>query len=300
MQLALTTAPTTDAVALAEVRAWLNLTPGLVEDDAVIERLIDEAYDELESMTNRKILGQAWTYTIDSAEIGDPIRLPLVPLVSVSSIKTTDDDDAVTTVTSTNYQVRGGENPRIVLTTDGEYPTDERDHDSMAIVCVCGYGGDVVPFVGWEPASTTASTLDDMTASLSDTFSGASRTTYEIKLTTEATPDKIDWRKVTRDDNGAKTYGAWTSDVVITGSAQALSENVTVTFGATTGHTADDEWTVQMYEMLPRRVRRALKGLILFYYDAKGRGVTETVSGQLIGMPRHLERNINSLRVESW
>jgi len=300
MQLTLTTAPTTDAVALAEVRGWLNLTPGLTADDAVIERLIDEAYDELESLTNRKILGQTWTYTIDSSEITDPLRLPLVPLVSVSSIKTTDDDGDVTTVTSTNYQVRGGENPRIVLTDSGEYPTDERDHDSMAIVCVCGYGGDVVPFVGWEPASTTASTLNDMSASLSDTFSGTAKTTYEVTISTAAGTDKFDWRKVTTDGNGSKTYGAWTTGVSVTGSAQALSENVQVTFGATTGHTLDDKWTVQMYEQLPRRIRRALKGLILFYYDAKGRGITETVSGQLIGMPRHLERNIESLRVESW
>jgi hypothetical protein len=251
-------------------------------------------------MTNRRILGQTWTYTIDSAEISDSIRLPLVPLVSVSSITTTDDDGDETTVTSTNYQVRGGENPRIVLTTDGEYPSDERDHDSMAIVCVCGYGGTVVPFVGWEPKSTTnTSPLNDLSASLSAAFGGAARTTYEVEITN--TPnDEFRWRKVTKDANGAKTYGAWTSDVAITGAAQTLSENVQVTFGATTGHALGDKWTVQMYEMLPRRIRRALKGLILFYFDAKGRGVTETVSGQLIGLPRHLERNIDSLRVESW
>ena len=300
MKLDLTTAPTTDAVALAEVRAWLNLTPGLVEDDAVIERLIDEAYDELESMTNRKILGQTWTYTLDSAEITDPIRLPLVPLASVTSITTTDDDGDETLVASTNYQVRGGENPRIILTQDGEYPSDERDHDSMAIVCVCGYGGSVVPFVGWEPVTHRDNSLNDMAASLSAAFSGTARTTYEIKITTAAATDKFDWRKITKDANGSKTYSAWTSAVSITGSAQALSENVQITFPATTGHTVSDQWTVQMYEMLPRRIRRALKGIVLFYYDAKGRGVTETVSGQLIGMPRHLERNINSLRVESW
>jgi hypothetical protein len=220
--------------------------------------------------------------------------------VSVSSINTTDDDGDVTTVGSTNYQVRGGENPRIVLTEDGEWPDDERAYDSMAIVCVCGYGGAVVPFVGWEPTSTTNTLpLNDLTASLSAAFSGTAKTTYEIKITT--TPnDKFDWRKITKDANGNKTYGAWTSAVAITGSAQALDSNVQITFGATTGHALGDIWKVQMYEMLPRRIRRALKGLILFYYDAKGRGVTETVSGQLIGMPRHLERMIGSLRVESW
>jgi hypothetical protein len=165
---------------------------------------------------------------------------------------------------------------------------------------VCGYGGDVVPYVGWVPYDHVADTLNDMSASLSDDFSGTAKTTYEVKITTAAGTDKFDWRKITRDDDGQKTYGAWTSDVSITGSAQTLDSNVQVAFGATTGHALDDVWTVQMYEQLPRRIRRALKGLVLFYYDAKGRGVTETVSGQLIGMPRHLERMVGSLRVESW
>jgi uncharacterized phiE125 gp8 family phage protein len=300
MRLTLSAAPTTTPVALAEVRSWLNLTPGLDEDDAVIERLIDEAYDELESMTNRKFLGQTWAYTIDSAGIASEIRLPLVPLVSVSSIKTTDDDGDETTVTSTNYQIRGGENPRVVLTRSGQWPTDERRHDSMEITCACGYGGDVIPFVGWMPDDHTAGTLNDMTAALTDTWSGSVRTVYEFKITTAAATDKFDWRAVTTDTNGQKTFGAWTADVSITGSAQAIADKLTVTFDAKTGHVTDDQWTVEMYERLPARVRRVFKGLVLFLYDAKGRGITETVSGQIIGLPREIERAILSLRVESW
>jgi len=298
MQLTLTTAPTTDPVTLAEVRTWLNMTPGIVEDDGVIEDLIDTAYDELEAFTNRRFLEQTWTLTLDWSEVSSDIRLPLVPLVSVSSIKTTDDDGDVTTVTSTNYQVRAGVNPRIVLTDSGEWPTDARNYDSMAIACVCGYGGDVVPFTGWVPASTTAPGLNDLTAG--GTFTGTARTLFEIVLASTGTPDKINWRKITRDANGVKTYGAWTSDVSVTGAAQTLSDGITVTFAATTGHTASDKWTVQLYEVLPERVRLALKGLVLFFYSTKGRGIQETVSGQLIGLPRQLERRIDSLRVEAW
>jgi uncharacterized phiE125 gp8 family phage protein len=298
MQLTLATAPATDPVTLAEVRQWLNITPGLTEDDDIIEGLIDIAYDELESMTNRKFLEQTWTYTLDWSEVGDTIRLPLVPLVSVSSIKTTDDDGDETTVTSTNYQVRAGENPRIVLTDSGEWPSDARDYDSMAITCVCGYGGDVIPYVGWVPTSTTASTLNDMTAG--GTFTGTARTTFEVEIDAEGTPDTFKWRKITRDSNGSKTYGSWTATVSITGAAQTLADGTTVTFNATTGHTPGDAWTVQLYEVLPERVRAALRGLVLFLYNGKGRGVTETVSGQLIGLPYHIERRINSLRVEAW
>lgn len=300
MKLTLATAPTTDPVSLAEVRRWLNFTEGLVEEDAVLEALIDECYDYLENWTNRKMLGQTWTLTLDESEVSSKIRLPLVPLQSVSSIVTTDDDGDTTTVTSSNYQVRAGEDPRIVLTDDGEWPTDMRDYDSMAITCVCGYGGDVLPFVGYVPTSYRSPGLDDMRASLSAAFSGTAKTTFEIEITAEATPDKFKWRKVTRDSNGTKTYGSYTTDVSITGAAQTLADNVQITFAATTGHTSGDAWTVQVYEKLPLRVTLALRSLVLFFYSTKGRGVSETVSGQLIGMPRQLQHLLDSLRVEAW
>ena len=107
-------------------------------------------------------------------------------------------------------------------------------------------------------------------------------------------------RKITRDADGVKTIGAWTTGVAVTGSAQTLDDGVTVTFAATTGHTLDDQWNIQLHEELPKRVKLALKGLVLYFYSTKGRGVTETVSGQLIGMPRVLDQMLDSLRVESW
>lgn len=47
--------------------------------------------------------------------------------------------------------------------------------------------------------------------------------------------DTFKWRK-----NG----GAWTSTVDITGAAQTLSDAQTITFAATTGHTANDQWVI--------------------------------------------------------
>jgi len=296
MQLTLTTAHTADPVSLGEVRRWLNFYDGVTEDEDVLEALIDEAYEELEQRTNRKFCAQTWTVTLDWDEVGDEIRLPLVPLVSVSSIKTTDDDGTETTVGTSNYQVRAGENPRIVLTDTGEWPSDARDYDAMAITCVVGYNATKVPFAWFQPTSGTSPGLDDMTASLSDTWGGSAKTTYEIKLSTAATPDKFQWRTVTRDSDGQKTYSSWSAETAITGSAQTLSNNLQVTFAATTGHTADDEWRVQVYERLPHKVKQALKGLVLHWYTTKGRGVTETVSGQLISLPRHLEYLIDSMR----
>jgi hypothetical protein len=58
---------------------------------------------------------------------------------------------------------------------------------------------------------------------------------YTIIIDGNGTPDTFKWKK----DNGSFTTG-----VAITGSAQTLSEGVTITFAATTGHTIGDQWVV--------------------------------------------------------
>lgn len=66
-------------------------------------------------------------------------------------------------------------------------------------------------------------------------FNGAATAYYEVVIDGTGTPDTFKWRV-----NG----GAWTEDVAITGAAQTLSDTQTITFAATTGHTADDQWTI--------------------------------------------------------
>ena len=66
-------------------------------------------------------------------------------------------------------------------------------------------------------------------------FTGAASAYYEVVIDGTGTPDTFKWRK-----NG----GGWTTGVNITGAAQTLDDNQTITFGATTGHTADDQWTI--------------------------------------------------------
>ena len=75
--------------------------------------------------------------------------------------------------------------------------------------------------------------LDDMTTG--GTFTGTVDTNYRVKIDGTGTPDTFRWS-----DNGGTTYNA--IGVAITGSAQSLNNGVTVTFGATTGHTSNDYW----------------------------------------------------------
>ena len=78
----------------------------------------------------------------------------------------------------------------------------------------------------------TGTGLDD--ATIGGTFSGASALNYRIEID-GATPDTFKWS-----DDGGSTWDA--TMVAITGAAQTLNNGVTVTFGATTGHTATDRW----------------------------------------------------------
>jgi len=80
-------------------------------------------------------------------------------------------------------------------------------------------------------AVSQCSGLDDLTSG--GAHSAASCSYIEVEIDGTGTPDTFKWRK-----NG----GSYTEDVSITGSAQTLSDGVTVTFGATTGHTLADNW----------------------------------------------------------
>lgn len=82
-------------------------------------------------------------------------------------------------------------------------------------------------------AQTTGSGLNDVTVGGSYTASVAA--TFTIEITSAATPDVFRWKK---------DSGSWTTGVSVTGSAQTLSDGVTVTFAATTGHTNGNVWTI--------------------------------------------------------
>lgn len=79
--------------------------------------------------------------------------------------------------------------------------------------------------------------LNDLTLGLA--AANAATAYYEIAIdgvgTGTGNVDTFKWRK-----NG----GGWTTTVDITGSAQTLDESQAITFTATTGHTATDQWTI--------------------------------------------------------
>jgi len=95
-----------------------------------------------------------------------------------------------------------------------------------------------------EIASSAGTTIGDAVhdgIGLSDlntggTFSGGSGLVYVVEIDGTGTPDTFRWS-----DDGGASWDA--STVSITGAAQTLNNGVTVTFGATTGHTSGDRWS---------------------------------------------------------
>ncbi|TAL46336.1 MAG: hypothetical protein EPN91_00455 [Salinibacterium sp.] len=80
----------------------------------------------------------------------------------------------------------------------------------------------------------TGTGLDDLTAG--GTYDTPSvQAVFDVEIDANGTPDTFKWRK-----NG----GTWTTDVEITGTAQTLSNGVTILFAATTGHTVGDSWQI--------------------------------------------------------
>jgi len=93
-----------------------------------------------------------------------------------------------------------------------------------------GYVGMITRYRSSGEITSSVTGLED--ATWGGTYTGAgSDGFFEVEIMTAATPDTFRWRK-----NG----GSWTSGVAITGSAQTLSDGVTITFAATTGHTVGD------------------------------------------------------------
>jgi hypothetical protein len=92
----------------------------------------------------------------------------------------------------------------------------------------------IQPYSSVGTASFTGTGLNDLTSG--GTFTGSSALNYKIEIDATGTPDTFKWS-----DDGGTTWDA--TGVAITGSAQTLNHGVTVTFGATTGHTLGDYWT---------------------------------------------------------
>ena len=125
---------------------------------------------------------------------------------------------------------RGGIHPDVAYFENGFGP---KEMDSL-----------VYNLVG-DPYQSNGSGLDDLSSSGTYTGSGLDWTdTFYVKITSTAgAVDTFTWKK------GAGGTFTDTHDIDTADSSFTFSNGVSVSWGATTGHTADDEWTIYCYDI---------------------------------------------------
>ena len=141
-------------------------------------------------------------------------------------------DDAITAIDTAN---------KTLLVTEAE--TCDTNFTVPANVTVKFERGGKWTINGESFGSTTFTGTGLNDATIGGTYIGTSDLNYKIEIDGTGTPDTFKWS-----DDGGSTWDA--TLVAIDGTAQALNNGVTVTFGATTGHTLADYWTVTAYHAI--------------------------------------------------
>lgn len=164
-----TVEPTQLVVGLQEMKSWLKIPDSDISDDPIIAGLLKTAELQCEDFTSRMLLTQTWTGYLDfwpmdssnddywegwrqgpsdvllNAVRGiDFLRLPIQ---SITSVSTYDDNDVSTVYSSDNYYLANSGIPhRLILRKGASAPITTRIADGIEIIYVGGYGdnpGDV-------------------------------------------------------------------------------------------------------------------------------------------------------------
>ena len=151
MGLMLITPPAAEPLTLAELKSWLKVDIG--DDDDLITAIGKGARGVVEDHTNRALITQTWKLTLP--RLGpQPVRLPIWPVQSVSSVTYTDWQGTSQTWTGPGWALSAAEPPEIVPAYNQLWPiqwagglTLGPRADAAAVTFVAGYGaaGAAVP-----------------------------------------------------------------------------------------------------------------------------------------------------------
>lgn len=115
------TAPTAEPVSRTEAKAHLRVDTS--DDDTYIDTLITVARRRVEADSLHALLTQTLELRLSGFPSGNAIELPAPPLQSVTSVKYTDADEAVTTVATSVYAADTYSTPgRVVLKAGQSWP----------------------------------------------------------------------------------------------------------------------------------------------------------------------------------
>lgn len=132
-------APGTEPVTLAEVKAQIGIPTGDTDQDTLITRRIGQARAWCEQHTRRSFITQTLELRLDSFPL--EIELPAPPLLAVSSVKYIDTDGVEQTVSSGDYDVDTyNTQARVRPVWGGVWPTPRSEPNAVRVQYTAGYG----------------------------------------------------------------------------------------------------------------------------------------------------------------
>lgn len=131
------------AVLLTPAEAKAHLRVDHADDDALIAALIEAATTHLDGWSGilgRALVSQTWRQ--DFADFGEYLRLPLGPVVSVSSVTYYDINDASQTAASASYSLLADDyGPYVGLVPGYTWPSVSSTRNApVSVTYVAGYG----------------------------------------------------------------------------------------------------------------------------------------------------------------
>lgn len=136
-----TSAPAATPISLAEAKAHLRVTSS--SDDTLITALVQSATDHLDGWSGilgRALVTQSWRIDFDWFS-SRRIRIPLVPVQSITSLAYWDTANADQTFNSGNYALyRDDQGSFVDLGQGFSWPSVYRRSDAIRLTFVAGYG----------------------------------------------------------------------------------------------------------------------------------------------------------------
>jgi uncharacterized phiE125 gp8 family phage protein len=137
-QYKVTTAPATEPISLSEAKSQCRIESSFTDDDTWLNTAIQVVREQAEGLTNRAIIDQTITMVADGFDGG--FEVPQPPLGSVTSITYYDEDNALQTLATSEYQVNNYAEPAIISPAyEATWPATYSRFDAVKVVFQSGY-----------------------------------------------------------------------------------------------------------------------------------------------------------------
>jgi uncharacterized phiE125 gp8 family phage protein len=128
--------PAVEPLSLVETKRWLRIDHD--DDDGLILSLIKAARERIEARTGRALMAQTWRVVLDRWPSEQRLRLPVMPVLSITAIRVLDANSIASVVAASAYSLDAWSEPAVLSVAGVSQPGRERN--GIEIDLVVGYG----------------------------------------------------------------------------------------------------------------------------------------------------------------